>query len=365
MLTLPTHCSYGIVVLLPYPRSVVYTLRTEGESDAKKDTITIEELARYMSLSCNIEVFLSSLCAMFWNESVSCNLVSPWLHPILNEVPLSPDMKDIPGYYHEVLCYMCARRCPSIYPLWVGAAISGLLPRVISLVGTGMPVLDSVAFPWTGCPQSFMDFTRPGQYYDGQREEISRADAWQICYLPSLTDDDLHYQSRPLVPWKPPGKTHRRNCALRVQVHWYCERHELRYQSWSWELTDGRVKFDIGDAYDKGVSPRVPESLIQGQPEFATLIKSMACDQTASRNASQAISQWSTINHEGIPQEKVYHDEWLDGFLQDDDDSTLSQSPPLSSPLESIPLYDEHSTTSNSGGIKQQIVDKWFDSMNV
>ena len=347
-LTLPTHSINGIVVRLLYPRPITPIRLIDRVSDTKEDIISCDELARCISLSCNIEVILSSLCAMFWNENVSCNLVSPWLHSILNEIPLSPDIKGAPGYYYEILSFMCARRCPSIFPLCIGAAISGLLPFAISHTSTGVPSSDPVAFPWTGCPQSFMDLTRPGRYYNMQNEEISRADVWQICYLPALIDDGLYYRSRPLAPWKPPGKTYRRHCELRVQAHWDCERHCLYYQGWGWKLMNGQVKFDVSNAYDTSFC--LPETVVNQQPDFTSPIEeSIICDHAASRNTSQGIFQWTTINGEGIPQEKVYHDEWLHGILEDNDDSSLSQPSSPSSDPSSLSRY-ANSTTSNSNG---------------
>lgn len=47
-----------------------------------------------MALSCSYYVVISSICALFWKPDVPCNLVSPWLHPILNDVPRKDGIVD-------------------------------------------------------------------------------------------------------------------------------------------------------------------------------------------------------------------------------------------------------------------------------
>src|SRR4051794_18873574 len=110
-----------------------------------------QELPYYMALSCNPEAVISSLCGMFWEADVTCNMVSPWLHPILNEVPEAKGIMDTPGLYHEILALVCCFHRPRISALWLGAVASGLTPAILRRVGRGKPPLDSNAFPWTGC----------------------------------------------------------------------------------------------------------------------------------------------------------------------------------------------------------------------
>ena len=100
-----------------------------------------------MTLSCNPETVISCLCGAFWEPGTPCNLVSPWLHPILNEVPGEQSISYTPGLYAEILAIICGIRRPSISALWLGAVAGGLTPII----------LDPVAFLWTGSQQSFMD----------------------------------------------------------------------------------------------------------------------------------------------------------------------------------------------------------------
>jgi hypothetical protein len=45
-------------------------------------------------------------------------------------------------------------------------------------------------------------------------------------------------------------------------------------------------------------------------------------DQEASEEASREIFRWVTVNGEGVPDEKIYRNDWLqdDGDIDDDDD---------------------------------------------
>lgn len=114
-MTFPTHSFHGTMVQLPFL----------GETKAQQEDIpakfispewitTNEELPYYMALSCNPEVVISRLCGMFWEDNVTCNIVSPWLHPILNEIPDAKDIIDKPNFYHEILAIMCSFRRPRI-----------------------------------------------------------------------------------------------------------------------------------------------------------------------------------------------------------------------------------------------------------
>ena len=362
-LTLPTHNCYDITARLPRPVHDAENGSEYRESNPEEWIATEEELSHFMSLSCNVDVVLSSLCAMFWEEDIPCNLVSPWLHPILYEVPRAKYTAIYPGYYHEILCLICALRCPSIYPLWIGAALSGLIPKVLSLVESGMPVLNPTAFPWTACPQSFMDITPFGLYCNSFSEDVTRADAWRIRYLPPTTDDGLKYGSPPFTPWKPVGKTKWWNCELRVQTHRQCERHYLLYCGWIWLLTDGRVKFDDDFTLMQISSP--PQACPKLQPDIDFSALPLLSDQTASQNASRSVFQWTTINGEGVPQEMVYHDEWLVGFLQEDSDSSLAETFQESESLEPDPLHCYQRDTTASHCERNQLMSEWIDSICV
>ncbi|KAI2832449.1 hypothetical protein CBS133816_1536 [Aspergillus niger] len=83
-LIIPTHKYYKQSAKLPLPRaSGAKSIETPMDAEWEKSK---EDLPYYMTLSCSPEVMMSTFCGAFWEHDVPCNLVSPWLHPIINEV---------------------------------------------------------------------------------------------------------------------------------------------------------------------------------------------------------------------------------------------------------------------------------------
>ena len=57
-----------------------------------------------------------------------------------------------------------------------------------------------------------MDVADSGPYFSPSHGDIARADVWQIYYLPPVVDDNRYHERRPFAPWKPFGRTNKRNC---------------------------------------------------------------------------------------------------------------------------------------------------------
>lgn len=161
----------------------------------------------------------------------------------------------------ELLALLGVIRRPSVSALWIGAVISGLGPKIIQKVRRGRPPLDSLAFPCTSCPQSFMDIAGSGPYACEDHEYISRPDVWRLLHLPSAEPDDLCYEFRPTTPLAPCGRSLARNCALRVASHLDCPRHEYQYDHWNWSLENGTIIQDHGFL-------REPPSVMVEEPHF-------------------------------------------------------------------------------------------------
>ncbi|MCJ1386666.1 hypothetical protein MMC17_009792 [Xylographa soralifera] len=327
-LTFPTHNHHGTIVKLPFPTD----MRGKNDYNQVKRTVSNsvrlkDELPYYMALSCNHNVITSSLCGVFWEPDIPCNLVSPWLHPVMKEVPIREDIMNLTGRYHEILAIMCAIRRPKLSALWLGAVISGLATIILSFVKSGTPPLDPNAFAWTSCPQSFMDLAGSGLYSqtDASDEMIRRVDAWRLLYLPSIVDDDLHYERLPFTPWEPVGATNVQNCVARVRIHVRCPRHRLDYQNWTCQLKDGSKLQDQG--FDMQPVQDFPKEVGLGTKTAANAqppTVAVSLNQDASRAASWEIFQWVVANGEGVPpSEPIYNDEWL----RDDTISETSSLP--------------------------------------
>ncbi|PYI04795.1 hypothetical protein BO78DRAFT_449182 [Aspergillus sclerotiicarbonarius CBS 121057] len=319
-ITVPTHNLHGSTIQLPPPTLTGARCPATPAKCIPPEWIKVyENLSYYINLSCNPETIMSSLCGAFWEPGVPCNLVSPWLHPILNEVPEGKGIAGVPGLYPEVLAVICGIRRPTISALWLGAVAGGLTPLILRRTRRGRPPLDPVAFPWTGCPQSFMDIAGTGPYLHGQcKEQIWRADVWRLLHLPTTEEDDLSYNYPPRTPWEPCGKMEARECALRVASHWNCPRHHFNYQHWSWEPENSP------DIHDKGFStapvtmpstPDIDSLRVQGVRQFSH----KPLDQNASEEASLDIFLWFIINGEGFPPGKFYKDEWLERIAEEMD----------------------------------------------
>ncbi|EER25739.1 hypothetical protein CPC735_041830 [Coccidioides posadasii C735 delta SOWgp] len=326
-LTFPAHNYHGTAIQLPLPLPLPANNHTQQGVDSVNSTalswLTVDnELPYYMTLSCSPETVISALCGMFWEPTVTCNMVSPWLHPIFQEIPKSPKFSSTPGFYYEILAVICSFRQPRIFTLWLGAVTSGLAPIILRRVERGRPPVDPNAFPWTGCPQSFMDLPGSGPYISNKSsDKVQRADVWRLLYLPPVVDDELYYNNPPFTPWAPFGSTTAGQCVLRVATHLQCPRHYLEYAHWNWILENGSIV--EGQGFDKTSSHRSDESSTAINM-LDTLFPQRSPTQEASREASLDIFRWVMINGEGTPPEKIYRDEWLQ--LEDESDEETGMS---------------------------------------
>lgn len=368
-LTFPTLNHYGIVATLPFPTD----MRGRDEDNPVKltapDLVRMSEgLPYYMALSCNHSVIVSSLCGVFWEPRIPCNLVSPWLHPVMNEVPIMEEVINFEGRYYEILAIMCAIRRPKLSALWLGAVTSGLAPRILDFVKSGTPPLDPNAFAWTGCPQSFMDLAGSGPYFQTKAsgEKIQRADAWRLLFLPTVVEDDLHYENYPFAPWEPVGKTSAENCMARIGIHRFCSRHHLTYQHWAWHLGDGSTLVDQGlETVPAQHSFQEVTPGIETPASVILPVVELPLGQEASRRASWEIFQWVTANGEGIPaDELIYKDEWLR-------DETVSEVP--SSPqddttgshvLDGDKVISPKTTLGTTSSVQKVSIDSWFKGLH-
>lgn len=317
----PTHNFHGSTVQLPFPTAMGAKRLSAPPHTIPPIWANLEQdLPYYMTLSCSPELLISILCGSFWEPEIPCNLVSPWLHPVINEVleSASPDM-DMPGPNQEVLALIGAIRQPNISALWLGAAISGLCPIVLRRVRRGRPPLDPHAYPWTGCPQSFIDVPGSGPYMREGSERVSRQDVWRLLHLPPTEQDDLSYRYRPFTPWPPCGSTPRENCALRVVSHLRCGRHQFEYSHWNWELEDGTLVRD--DGFSRTPLPVVTSTSDPFDVKEPRNFPKKDLDQEASHEASLDIFRWFIINGEGVPSESIYQDDWLKDIWEEDTSS--------------------------------------------
>ena len=179
-----------------------------------------DQLPYFMLLSCTSNVLPSCLFSCFWNPSVHCNVASEWLHPILKEIlpPLIQKKK------YEVVIRIMAARQPSSAPLWLGSAITGMLPRISSILSSFMPPGCPEVTVWMNCCQSFMDSAlhKGLQISDNATlgKVVSRED--EFCLLCVTDVDSSRYGMPPLSPYPPFGVVKLNETALEVRLHAFC-----------------------------------------------------------------------------------------------------------------------------------------------
>lgn len=338
-MSFPMHRYYGTEVKLPLPKAhggrtltPDTTMRASALKQVKKD------LPYYMTLSCSPEVMISTLCGSFWQPGIPCNMVSQWLHQVLEEALAGVEERKC----QEIVALIGAIRRPNIGALWIGAAVSGIGPKLLEKIKRGRPPLDSNAFPWTGAPQSFMDVPGSGLYTFNHSEYISRPDVWRLLHLSPTEGDDLNYEHRPTTPWEPCGVSLATDCALRVTSHLKCPRHECQYDHWNWNLKNGENVQDYGfsksnpSICDRNVELSDIEPIKESSHSFEK--KELDPDREASEEASLEIFRWSMVGGEGLPAEKIYRDDLLQEMweqLEDDADEPVDaehRDPPRNIP---------------------------------
>lgn len=240
-LTLPTHNRFGAPVTLPRP-ILRPPLSQKTERAHQNDLPAVAEISHYMALSSISGLLASCLFGALWEPGVSCNLVSEWLNPAFEEI--LPFIKQPHGSFY-VLWAMC-ERTPNAAPIWLGAAITGLLPRIFQVAQSFIPTSYPEAAVWSRSPQSFMD---PSNHHlipihrNAGHEEISREDEFRLLFLTDYTSDN--FGNPPISPYPPFGRVNIKDTSLEVRLHLSCN-HRLAYQSWNWRCQDGQVMSDFG-----------------------------------------------------------------------------------------------------------------------
>ncbi|KAE8421974.1 hypothetical protein BDV36DRAFT_280286 [Aspergillus pseudocaelatus] len=167
---------------------------------------------------------------------IPCNLVSQWLNLPMREIfPALIRSKK----YHAIVCAMAQRR-PNTSPLWLGALITGLVPRIFQVCRSYLPTVYLEAVTWTASPQSFMD----PQYYrltpvhkTNNVELIPREDKFRLLFI---TDVDSETYRTPLSPYRPFGLVELQNTSIEVRLHYSCN-HQLSYCCWNWRSVESSI----------------------------------------------------------------------------------------------------------------------------
>ncbi|KAJ6184865.1 hypothetical protein N7519_006166 [Penicillium mononematosum] len=318
VMTLPSHNRFGASITLPKPINRPSS-RRNTELVYVSQVPTTAELPHFMALSCTSDLVASCLRSSFWEPGIPCNLASQWLNPAMKEVfPSFIQSKN----FHTLVLAMSRRR-PNIASLWLGSAITGLLPRVFEVSRTFLPTIFLEAAVWTSSPQSFMD---PQSYrlvavknIDGV-DMISREDEFRLLFV--TDEDSQEYGSPPLSPYPPFGLVNVRNsslgystiltgtlaviCLLPNSVRSSANGYLLFTYSW--------------------LKKKLSTLAIIG-PSLAQPSVEEGFDESVSEIATRNLFSW-TFFAEGVRAEEKTHwkHEWLEFLTDRDDNAVLSES---------------------------------------
>ncbi|KAF2803532.1 uncharacterized protein BDZ99DRAFT_399384 [Mytilinidion resinicola] len=250
-----------------------------------------DRLPYYMTLSCNPRGVLALLGGPFFDQTIECNVVSPWLEPIFSIINKCD---------HQKLVAIMAKRQPSLAPLWLGAAILGLEKRVLQMARSGTPPVDLHAGAWTATTHSFISLSPSQPIF---RNEISRADE---CRMLFLTGSD--HDKAPICPWQPFGNTRICDTDIEVQGHIHCG-HRLEYVGWKWDLTGRKGVIDEG--YNIQTTRRsdwaIPQPILLEIPSRITLKSDVA-----SKVATRGIFSWLRADGWPASEVNIRTHEWFD-----------------------------------------------------
>lgn len=240
IMTLPMHNRLGASITLPRPISG-HRSRQQTEIIHADQVPTFDDIPRYMAFSGTSGLLASCLLGSLWEPGIPCNLASEWLNPAMKEITSTlSQSKSFP------IIWAMSERRPNLAPLWLGAAITGLLPRIFQVSTSFLPTIYLEGVTWTQSPQSFMD---PSNHRlvkvrkVGDRDMISREDEFRLLFLTDTLSET--YGNPPLCPYSPFGEVDVRHTSLQVRLHLSCD-HRLVYRSWEWECQKGESLSDSG-----------------------------------------------------------------------------------------------------------------------
>lgn len=216
VLCLPFATRFSRRVTLPAP-SVTNGL-PRSQKGKGLSPLPLTQLDKLLALSCNTRGIEALLLSCFFDPSVPCNLVSPFLQGTF--AALDNISHDSPLLLHNLL-----RRSPRIGILWVGAAVLGAHNALLERARYGSFEIDLLSAVWTGTIQTFMQL--PVSAINSGR--IRREDECRLAYLASKD----YQQNLPFTPWKPFGSVELKDSELSVQIHGGCLGHGLRYMGWA------------------------------------------------------------------------------------------------------------------------------------
>ena len=181
-------------------------------------------------------VIPSALYGTFWEPSIDCNIASKQLHPITNEIIPLINEGNAQGTFIKIMA-ICRLNLRS---LQLGLAITGLLPKIITLLNN-LPLTSPKAAVQTQLAQSFMDHSNLyNKAYitlsNNGNQLMRRQDKLRLLYITKI--DAKSYPHPPLSPQPPFGVIPIQDTAIKAQCYMGC-RYSLSYSHQNQQLKSG------------------------------------------------------------------------------------------------------------------------------
>lgn len=268
-------------------------------------------LDRLLTLSCNTRAIRPLLLSSFYEPSVDCNFVTPWLQGAIAAIDATALSEP------HILGRMLMEREPSVAFLWVGATILRLQETLLKDVRHGQIPADLHSAVWSGTAQSFLQQPVSNPLVtDGC---ISRADE---CRLLFLSHSGQHARV-PICQWRPFGVTPVEDVDLEVRVHAECRSHWLQYRGFSWDCADGSSQLQPPGLVT-GYRPSPCRSSTKYHADKRRI--SIVYDglnrekEVVSENATRSIFGWLRFDGYTVHEKDLWDHEWFDVLDSDEDE---------------------------------------------
>ncbi|PGH11835.1 hypothetical protein AJ79_04632 [Helicocarpus griseus UAMH5409] len=297
-LFLPCFFSKKKGIVLPRPIISLETEKPMRESCQVQEQIVVH-LNKLLTMSCHTWGLRAVLSSVFYEPSIACNVVSPWLQ---STFAMLDKVKN-----DRVLARMLMDRSPRLSFLWPGAIITGFHRNIFADSRLGLAPVDLHSAIWTGTLQSFIQHLIPPN--PGADGSMSLADQCRLLYLLQ----DIHHQRWPLCPWVPFGRSRLEDTDLNVRAHAVCGgQHGLYHNGWKWLCGDDRAVIYLPEPH----AFTAPPLAAVGDDEFIPqqFIEYDAFDPAAedgnSSNSTRQIFTW--FRGDGWPshEEGILEHEW-------------------------------------------------------
>ncbi|KAF2253675.1 hypothetical protein BU26DRAFT_515998 [Trematosphaeria pertusa] len=267
-------------------------------------------LDKLLTLSCNTSGIRPMLLGIFYEPSVECNAVTPWLQGALAAID------SLAGNNPYVLGRMCMERAPEVAYLWLGSTILGLQKKLLQGVRFGLIPIELHAAVWSGTVQSFIQ--QPVAHPLVVHGHVARADECRLLFLSQAN----HHARVPVCQWKPFGTTPVADVDVEVRLHAECEGHGLQYRGFFWDCTNDESEFQSPNIEDIQPPPnRLPIQDPNGAGQIPIFYGALERGkEVISENATRSILGWLRFEGYARHERGIWKHEWFDMSDSDEED---------------------------------------------